>query len=75
MRKLSARNTSLRGPGLGQLTGLTELDLSGTPINDEGLRHLYGLTQLRTLRLINTEATAAGIEELRKKLPNVTVEQ
>jgi hypothetical protein len=41
-------------------------------ISDAGLRHLEGLTQLETLELYGF-ITEAGVERLRKKLPNVRI--
>jgi hypothetical protein len=42
-------------------------------ISDAGLRHLEGLTQLETLELYGDRITAAGVERLRKQLPNVQI--
>ena len=39
------------------LKGLRELNLSGIPATDAGLKHLAALTQLRTLSLSGTRVT------------------
>jgi hypothetical protein len=42
-------------------------------VNDAGLVHLEGLTALQQLDLILTKVTEAGVEQLKKSLPNVKV--
>jgi hypothetical protein len=43
-------------------------------VGDAGLAHLRGLAQLRTLDLKSTNATSAGVAELRRALPLCQVE-
>jgi hypothetical protein len=59
---------------LGFLPRLESLDLSGTQITDEGLEDLVGLKQLHYLGLRETRVTEAGVERLRKALPNCLIE-
>ncbi len=67
--------SQVTGATLGHLPqGLTTLDLGGTPVTDAGLVHLRGLSKLKLLRLHKTKVTAAGIEELRKALPQCKIE-
>ena len=58
---------------VGRLTGLNELDLSGTCVTDSGLRNLKGLTELRRLNLNSTSTSDAGLGQLRelKKLESL----
>ena len=56
------------------LTQLQTLDLSFTEVGDAGLQYLRGLTQLQLLYLIGTKVSDAGVSDLRKALPNATVE-
>lgn len=43
---------------------LKRLYLDGTPITDDGLKHLTGLKELRTLGLAQTQITDAGLKQL-----------
>src|SRR5262249_23769634 len=57
---------------LAGLTRLERLDLSQeSRITDKGLKHLHGLTRLRTLSFGGPEVTEAGLEELRGRLPRL----
>jgi hypothetical protein len=42
------------------------LDLTRTKVTDQGLKHLQGLANLRTLLLSHVAVTDAGVEELKK---------
>lgn len=42
---------------LATMTGLTELDMTGTPLNDESLVHLSGMTKLAELKLADQAIT------------------
>ena len=46
---------------IGGLPALESLNLYGTSVTDEGLKHLKGLTNLKELSLTGTEVTDAGI--------------
>lgn len=54
---------------LSRLPAIRQLDLSGQPVTDAGLKHLQPLKSLRTLNLQNTGVTAPGVEALRQELP------
>ena len=49
---------------LNDLTALTHLDLSGTPVTDAGMAQLKGLKNLSRLGLGYTQVTDAGEKEL-----------
>ncbi|MEM9702289.1 MAG: hypothetical protein AAF907_07585 [Planctomycetota bacterium] len=51
------------------LEKLTYLNLYGTAVSDAGLPKLAGLPELESLYLWQTKATAEGVLELRKSLP------
>jgi len=59
------------------LTSLTRLTLGNVPVTDSGLRRLAALKNLATLNLSysggSPKFTDAGVEELRKVLPNCTI--
>jgi hypothetical protein len=62
--------------GLVHLKGLTALQglyLWDTAVTDTGLEHLKGLTALRELDLKGTKVTEAGVDQLKKSLPNAKV--
>lgn len=68
--------SNLTNQGLASLKGMKELqvlNLYGTPIGDEGLKHLETLTGLKNLTLKRTAVTAAGVSALRKVLPNCSI--
>ena len=44
---------------------LSELNLFQTPVTDDGLAHLKGLTNLTLLNLHGTHVTSAGLAHLR----------
>jgi hypothetical protein len=48
---------------------------SPTKVTDVGLKHLTGLTNLRSLSLINTKVTDEGVEKLQKALLNCRIER
>ena len=47
------------------LMKVIQVDLSGTRVSDDGLKHLKGLTDLGSLYLNNTQVTDAGLEHLK----------
>lgn len=51
------------------LPTLRTLSLRGSPITDEGLVHLRGLTQLRELNCMWTNVTDRGVDALQENLP------
>ncbi len=52
---------------------LRNLDLLGTEVTDEGLKHLAIFTKLERLDLRKTKVTKAGIEYLQEKLPQCKI--
>ncbi|MCA9035550.1 MAG: hypothetical protein KDA91_10485 [Planctomycetaceae bacterium] len=56
--------------GIGLLTGLKNLDLTGTRITDAGLREVCKLATIESLKLKGTSITARGISLL-DELPNL----
>jgi hypothetical protein len=70
---------SAKKPADGDLALLSEfpelhtLDLAGSPITDAGLRHLYALTTLRSISLVDTQVTKKGVDDLKRALPKVYV--
>lgn len=60
---------------LATLKKLSKLELEYLPITDRGLHAIAGLTHLKHLDLSGTKTTKAGIAELRKSLPNCTIER
>jgi len=58
---------------LGNLPNLEELDLSGTSVADQGLAKLSSLHSLRVLKLGYTQASASGIDKLKRAIPGLVV--
>lgn len=54
-----------------ELNPISELNLSGTPVGDQGLLHLAGISTLR-IDLSRTQATPEGIAALKRTLPPTT---
>ena len=57
---------------LRRLGNLRRLDIARTAVSDVGLAHLQGLTRLQVL-INNTQVTDAGVNELKKALPNTGI--
>ena len=55
------------------LKQLKRLSLVGSGLTDAGIKHLAGLTNLESLDLRRTKASAAGIAELQKALPGCQI--
>ncbi|MEX0642971.1 MAG: hypothetical protein WD468_09740 [Pirellulales bacterium] len=72
LRVLYLYNTAVTGSGLAYLSGLPleHLDLSHSPVTDEGLRGILHLRRLRSLGLKNTVVTDQGLIHL-VELPNL----
>lgn len=78
-----AENTFKENKDFEHLTGLLKLESLSigtchkklTKINDDGLQHVKHLTNLRRLRLTETNVTEQGIANLRKSLPYLKFEQ
>ena len=77
LKELCLVRTRVTDAGLVHLQGLTQLqrlDISFSRwVADPGLVHLQTLTQLQWLDLYETHVTGAGINELKKALPNVQI--
>ncbi len=72
---LEARVTDNGLKHLSSLDNLRSLLLIDLPITDEGLLQLRQIRSLRELSLLdNTNVTERGVDELRKAMPNVTVD-
>ncbi|MFH1918384.1 MAG: AAA family ATPase [Planctomycetota bacterium] len=52
---------------------ILQVNLLGTEVTDAHLVHLKGLTSLRELYFNNTQVTDAGVNELKKALPNCRI--
>lgn len=69
LRTLYLYNTSVAGPGIKLLPRRLEyLELSYTPLEDEGLAHLRGMRRLKYLRLNNTAISDHGLADLSEML-------
>jgi Leucine-rich repeat (LRR) protein len=62
------------GQPITALSLAVELDLGETPLTDTGLRHLESSTLLEKLKIDGTKVTAAGVDSLKKKIPQLEVE-
>jgi uncharacterized membrane protein len=77
LTRLHLEQTKITDNGLTQLSTLKNLEylnLIGTKISDTGIRHLAALKNLKKLYLWKTEVTPKGAEELKKTLPDLTVD-
>jgi len=59
---------------LAELKQIKRLSLAGSGLSDAGIKHLAGQTNLESLDLRRTKASAAGIAELQKALPECQIE-
>lgn len=70
----SAKLTDEGLKGLAGLEALEMLDLNGNGgITDTGLKELAGLTSLQSVNLASTKVTKAGVEQLKKALPECNI--
>lgn len=60
-------------PSLESLPNMKSLSLVGSPITDQGLVHLRGLSQLVELDCRGTKVTDQGIESLQQHLPRCKI--
>jgi hypothetical protein len=76
LKSLNLDKTQITDAGLAKLQSLTQLErlcLSETQVTDAGLAKLQALTKLKYVQLQNTQVTDAGCDELKKSLPNLTI--
>ena len=62
--------------GIASLSGMNKLeslDLRGVALSDAGLAHVRKLTGLRSLFLVDTNATYEGVTELRGAVPHTDI--
>lgn len=59
---------------LGRLSDLELLNLRGANVTDTGIKHLYGLGQLKRVLLDETDVSYAGVADLRSRLPGCQIE-
>jgi hypothetical protein len=60
-----------------QLTALRRLQISHTPVTDDGIKYLANLAELRSLNLVDTRVTAKGLAVLKdnRNIKNIYVYQ
>jgi len=76
LRYVNLSRTAVTDAGLAHLSGSTnlqELFLDGTAVTDAGLARLHGLTGLRMLGLTNARVSDVGVAELKRALPDLSV--
>lgn len=76
LRSLDLTGTKVTDESMKTLSTLKQLqwlDLTGTSLTDVSLKHLSTLKELRLLDLSGTHVTLAGVDELRKALPECTI--
>lgn len=75
--RLYLQHTAVEGPGLVHLTELGQLEylnLYGTKVGDAALDHLVAMDALQTVYLWQTEVSEGGVETLRARRPDLSVE-
>jgi tetratricopeptide (TPR) repeat protein len=76
LERLEARGATDKGLAhIQNLVNLRWLSLSGPRITDAGLEHLEGLVSLARLTLHGTKVTPTGLARLRRRLPNLRIDQ
>jgi Leucine-rich repeat (LRR) protein len=75
LRTLMLGGTRLTDQDLVHLKGMTNLEslFLGTPLTDAGLVHLTALQNLRHLYVRETKVTKAGLQRLKRSLPELKV--
>ena len=76
LEELYLAKTSVGDAGLAYVAGLTRLravNVYGTQITTAGLEHLTGLTELRLLMITDVKLSPAAVDNLKAKLPRLTV--
>lgn len=75
-RALTLHDPTFTDADLAELNGLHDfetLDLEGTQVSNEGLRHLETMKHLRFLVFRRTQVTAAGVQRLQPALPQAWI--
>ena len=76
-RSIILRNAHLKDSDLEHFAGLTKLSLldlqDNAGITDAGLEHIEKMSSLRSLDIKGTSVTQEGIEEFKKKRPDIEV--
>jgi len=65
--------TDLHAKNLAELKQLKRPSLAGSGLSEAGIKHLAGQTNLESLDLRRTKASAAGVAELQKALPGCEI--
>ncbi len=73
LRGLNLCGTAFRGDGLENIPSIEMLDLEETDIDDESVPALAVLAKLKKLELYETAVTDAGVDRLRRALPNCEI--
>lgn len=77
LTRLHLENTKITDAALsslGKLQNLEYLNLTNTSISDNGILALANLKNLKKIYLWKTKVTLLGVENLKKKIPNLSVE-
>jgi hypothetical protein len=77
LRRLHLQHTTIEGDGLVHLTELATLEylnLYGTNVGDAALDHLAAMGGLQTVYLWQTQVSEDGVNGLRARRPDLTVE-
>ena len=64
LKELRLAQTKVKGPSLAPFVKLEDLDLSYSPFDDEGMRYLSGLKELKHLALRDTLVTDEGLKHI-----------
>ena len=56
------------------LENLERLRIASTQVDDEGLKHLHGLSKLKEVKAMFCSISEQGVEDLKKAIPDVEVE-
>ena len=64
IKELRLAQTKVKGPSLAPFVKLEDFDLSYSPFDDEGMRYLSGLKELKHLALRDTLVTDEGLKHI-----------
>ena len=77
LTRLHLENTKITDAGftqIGSLPNLEYLNLIGTNVSDNALKNIASLKNLKKLYIWKTKITQAGVDNLKKILPNLNIE-